>query len=83
MLEFLFNKIASLQGCNFIKKKLRQRCFKVKFCEIFRNTYFEEYLQSAASGDVVQIRLRQRCTRNLLVQCWPRPHIEAATEGVL
>ena len=30
MLEFLFNKIASLQSCNFIKKKLHHRCFKVK-----------------------------------------------------
>ena len=30
MLEFLFNKIANLQDCNFIKKKLHHGCFKVK-----------------------------------------------------
>ena len=36
---------------NFIKKRLQQRCFTVaKFCcEIFKNTYFEEHLRTAAS----------------------------------
>ena len=29
MLEFLFNKVAGLQTCNFIKKRLRHRCFTV------------------------------------------------------
>ena len=36
MLEFLFNKVASPQGCNFIKKKLQQRCFKGKFAKFLR-----------------------------------------------
>ena len=36
MLEFLFNKIASVQGCNFFKKKLHHRCFKVKFAKFLR-----------------------------------------------
>ena len=47
------------------------------------NTCFEEHLQTAACYNVVQIRLRQHCTKNLLVQCCPRSHIEAVTRGVL
>ena len=31
MLESLFNKIAGLKVCNFIKKRLQNRCFPVKF----------------------------------------------------
>ena len=41
VLEFLFNKVAGLQACNFIKKKLQHR-FSCKICEIFKTTYFEE-----------------------------------------
>ena len=29
VLESLFNKVAGLQGCSFIKKRLQQRCFTV------------------------------------------------------
>ena len=29
-----------------MKKKLRNRCFAVKFCELFKNTYFAEYLRT-------------------------------------
>ena len=30
MFEYLFNKVANRKACNFIKKKLQQRCFPVK-----------------------------------------------------
>ena len=42
MPEFLFNKVISY---NFIKRRLQHRYFLVNFCEIFKNTYFVEYLQ--------------------------------------
>ena len=42
--ESLFNKVAGLQICNFIKKRLQCRCVFLWFCEIFKNTYFEEHL---------------------------------------
>ena len=35
MLESLFNKVAGLQACNFIKKRLQNRCFPVKFVNFF------------------------------------------------
>ena len=42
MLESLFKKVVSF---NFIKRKLQHRYFPVNFCEIFKDTYFVEYLQ--------------------------------------
>ena len=48
MLESLFDKAAGLQASSFIKKR-QHRCFLWKYWEIFKNTYFEEYLQNAAS----------------------------------
>ena len=49
VLESLFNKVAVLQACNFIKKRLLQHwCFPVKFAK-FLNIYFEEHLRRTAS----------------------------------
>ena len=35
-LESLFNKVAGLQACNFIKKRLEHRCFPVNFAKFLR-----------------------------------------------
>ena len=32
----------------FKKKRLWHRCFSCEFCEILKNTYFEEHLRTAA-----------------------------------
>ena len=42
MLKSLFNKIACLKACNFIRKKLQQ-------CEIFKRACSKENLQTTAS----------------------------------
>ena len=47
MLESLFNKVAGLQPSNFIKERLQ--VFSCEYCEIFKNTYFEKHLRTAAS----------------------------------
>ena len=39
-LKSLFNKVAGLMVYNFIRKKLRQRCFLVSF----EKTYFVEHI---------------------------------------
>ena len=36
LLESLFNKVAGLQGCNFIAWRLQQRCLPVEFTELLR-----------------------------------------------
>ena len=48
LLESLFYKVADLQTFNFIKKRLQPSCFPF-IVKIWRNTYFEEHLRTAAS----------------------------------
>ena len=48
-----------LQTCNFIKKRLQHRYFPAlssEYCEIFKNTYFEEHLLTAASDFFKQLQ---------------------------
>ena len=40
-------------ACNFIKKRLQQ-VFSFEICKIFKNTYFEEHLQTTASEHFVK-----------------------------
>ena len=43
LFEFLFNKVAGLQVCSFIKKN-PTHVLPYEYCEIFRNIYFKERL---------------------------------------
>ena len=45
VLEYLFNKIASLKVCNFIQKTLQHRCFPVNIAKYLRTAFFTEHLQ--------------------------------------
>ena len=38
-------------GLQLYLKKLMYKCFSVNFCEIFKNTYYEEHQRTAASGE--------------------------------
>ena len=38
------------EACNFIKKETLAQVFSCQFCEIFKNTFFTEYLQTTASN---------------------------------
>ena len=49
MLQCLFNKVKGLQARNFIKKETPAQVISCEYCEIFKNTYFEEHLQTAVS----------------------------------
>ena len=55
-LEILQNSLAtwfnSPEACNFIEKETLAQVFPCEFCEIFKNTYFEEYLWTAASDNL-------------------------------
>ena len=44
-----FNKVAGLRLANVLKKRLQHRRFPVNIAKLFKNTYFEEHLQTAAS----------------------------------
>ena len=43
-LESLFSKVAGLQDCNFIQKKLQHRLFPVNIAEFLRIAFFIEHL---------------------------------------
>ena len=42
VLESLFSKVANLETCNFIKKRLLHRCFPVKNGKFFRKFYLKK-----------------------------------------
>ena len=48
MLELHFNKVAGLEAYNCIKDT-RTQVLSCEYCEIFKNIYFEEYMQTAVS----------------------------------
>ena len=45
MLDSLFNKVAGLQTCNFIKKWLQHRCFPVNVANFIRTAFSIEHLR--------------------------------------
>ena len=45
VLESLFNKVAGLKACNFIKKRLKHSCFPVNIEKILRAAFFKEHLR--------------------------------------
>ena len=54
MLESLFNEVAGQKACNFIKKRLYNRCFSTKFAKFLRTTFYRTFYRTtpvAASGD--------------------------------
>ena len=40
MLESLFNEVLGLKDCNFIKKRLKYKCFPVNIAKFIKNSFF-------------------------------------------
>ena len=51
--SLFFNKVASLQACDFIKKETLAQVFSCEFCEIFKNTFFHRTPSVAASATFI------------------------------
>ena len=49
VLKSLFNKVAALKACNFIKKRLQHKCFPVNIAKFFKNSLFYRKPLVAAS----------------------------------
>ena len=43
-------QVTGSQAFNFIKKEIRTHVFSCEFCEIFKNTFFREYLRATVSA---------------------------------
>ena len=46
--ESLFNKVTGLKTCNCTKKQTPTQVISCEYCEIFKDTYLEEHLQTTA-----------------------------------
>ena len=46
--SLLFSNIAGLRPAALLKKRLWHQVSSREFCQVFENTYFEEYLRTAA-----------------------------------
>ena len=44
----LFEKVAGLKACNFIKKRHQHTCLPMNIAKNFKTTYFEKHLLAAA-----------------------------------
>ena len=73
-----FSKIARLQGCNFIKKKLQHRCFRVKFEKFLRTLILKNICKRLLLTTLSKYGFAQE-----IYWCNVGPDIEAATAGVL
>ena len=51
LLQSLFNKVAGLQTCNFITKRLQHRCFPVNIVKFLRKPILKNNLRTADSGE--------------------------------
>ena len=49
VLEFLFNKVADLKACNFIKKRLQYRCLPVNIAKLLKTAFVYRTSPVAAS----------------------------------
>ena len=56
--ESFFNKVTGLVCtglvCNFVKKETFAQVFSGKFCKVFKNTFFTEYLWEIASDNILK-----------------------------
>ena len=59
----LFNKVAGVKAYNFIKKRLRHRCFPVNTAKIFKNSFFYRTPLIAASGFLTKLA-KNNCEEN-------------------
>ena len=50
MLGPLFNKVAGLKACSFLKTETPTQVFYGEYWDLFKNTYFEERLRIVASA---------------------------------
>ena len=41
VLGFPFNRVGDYQACNFIKKRLEQRCFTVNFAKLLKVSFLQ------------------------------------------
>ena len=70
VLESLFNKVAGLKACNYIKERLQHRCFPVNNVKFLRTHFFTEHLRELidviipAAAAMRQVKKRKEKTKS-------------------
>ena len=67
VLESLFNKVAHLKACSFIKKRLQHRCFHVNIAKFLRTAFFIKHLRWLLLN---KVKINVRRTRFILLPDW-------------
>ena len=65
VLESLFNKAGGLRCANY-QIETPTQVFSCDYCKVFKNTYFEEHLQTVASVCSKDLLKYHNCLRNML-----------------
>ena len=64
MLGSLFNKIAMLKACNFIKKRVQHGCFPVKFPKFLRTPILKSICKGLLLTGVIEAEQRHSLAQN-------------------
>ena len=66
MFGSLLNKVAGLQGCNFIKKRLQHRCFPVNIVKFLRTAILKNACERLLLISIIALRFVMRIYSMLL-----------------
>ena len=66
MLESLFNKVAGLQSCNFIKKRFQRRCFPVKLANFLRTVNLKNIYEWQLQDFTIDYPFNSKCGKRIL-----------------
>ena len=69
MLESLFNKAASFQTSNFIKKRLQHRCFTLNIAKFLRAAILKNIYKRLFLNEEVNLRHRHKPLMALSQKC--------------
>ena len=78
MLKFLFNKVAGLKACNFIKKRPQQKCFPVNITKVLRTAF----LQNTSGGCICNPNKHRHFLsvkdewKNVTTKSWNSTHMD-------
>ena len=78
MLESLFNKVAGLNACNFIKKRLHYSYFPVKFAKFLRTPSYTEHFRR-----LLLLREKHNDKKTLVKHVSPKNHLIIANFRIL
>ena len=67
MLESLFNEVKGLRPATLLKRDSNTGA-SCQYCEIFKNTYFEEHLRMTASGKNAVNKILSNSFLNIQIQ---------------